>query len=133
MALNKTYRVSAKAIVIRKDKVLLLRKQNAVWDLPGGKLKKGETVERGLFRETREETGLRTAVRHFAGSYVRQRRGSADLFTIAFVCGVIGPAKRVKLSAEHVDAEWFNAREIKRLKMLEGCRRTVLKTLAELG
>ena len=47
-----------------EHKVLLLKKQHSAngsyWDLPGGRLQKGETVVETLRRETEEETGFQS-------------------------------------------------------------------------
>ena len=58
------YRVGVLAVVAREDGRLLLVDQpyTAGWALPGGDVKRGETVGEGLARELREETGLDVAV-----------------------------------------------------------------------
>ena len=54
-----------KAVIFNGDKVLILRQssrggmiKNDQWDLPGGKLKKDELLQKAIRREVREETGL---------------------------------------------------------------------------
>ena len=51
------------AVVIRADKVLLIRRGREPlkgrWSLPGGALEIGETLAEGVAREVLEETGLR--------------------------------------------------------------------------
>ena len=55
-----SYRVGALAVLRRPDGRVLLVDQPYVegWALPGGDLKRGETVAAGLARELREELGL---------------------------------------------------------------------------
>ncbi len=51
------WRPSTYAIIIEDDKILLV----PVWDgydLPGGGIELGETVEEGCTREVKEETGM---------------------------------------------------------------------------
>ena len=58
------YRVGALAVLRRPDGRVLLVDQPYVegWALPGGDLKRGETVAAGLARELREELGLELEV-----------------------------------------------------------------------
>ena len=57
--------IVAKAIIIdNKDRVLFLKRSDYLkkfageWDLPGGHLKEGETLLKGLEREVLEESGI---------------------------------------------------------------------------
>lgn len=130
MAIKKTYRVSIKGILVRRRQVLLLRKPDRSWDLPGGRLEYGETAPVCLAREMREETGLAATVGEYAGCWVRHRRGKPDVFIVAFLCHGAAAADRVTLSDEHIDAGYFAAGEVEHLVMVEGCRQTILETLA---
>ena len=50
------WRPAAYGIIIKESSILLLRQTNG-YDLPGGGIDKGETPERAVIREIREETG----------------------------------------------------------------------------
>ncbi|GAA0463875.1 MULTISPECIES: NUDIX hydrolase [Streptomyces] len=54
----------AAAVVVRNDRVLLIRCHSAqgplAWQFPAGKIGAGETPESAAVRETLEETGLRS-------------------------------------------------------------------------
>lgn len=54
--------VGVGAIIFHQDRVLLIQRGHAPlqgeWSLPGGALELGETLEEGVRREVREETGL---------------------------------------------------------------------------
>lgn len=57
------FHLGAKALIRNKEgKVLLLQRERrsgqTYWDLPGGRLQKGETLLEGLQREVEEEVGL---------------------------------------------------------------------------
>lgn len=45
-------------VVLNKDGNFLVIKRDGIWDLPKGKLEKGETIEAAALREVEEETGL---------------------------------------------------------------------------
>lgn len=46
-------------IIYRKDgEVLFVRKRNAKWNLPGGRVERDETPHEAAIREMAEETGL---------------------------------------------------------------------------
>lgn len=53
------FHLGVKALIQNAQKeLLLLRRRSLVWDLPGGRIQKGETLEEALAREVYEETGL---------------------------------------------------------------------------
>ena len=69
---DKKVRVSAKAIVIRGGRVLLMRARDAAgtyYLLPGGGVKSGETLHGAVVRECLEETGI--LVRPGEARYIR--------------------------------------------------------------
>jgi hypothetical protein len=47
-----TFPVSIKGVVLRAGRVLLLRNDRDVWELPGGRPEVGETPEQCVVRET---------------------------------------------------------------------------------
>ena len=53
---------SVEAIISKDNSLLFLRRQNSPakgqWWFPGGRIRKGETLEEALYREVKEETGL---------------------------------------------------------------------------
>lgn len=53
------YIEAAGGIVLRPDGKFLVMKRDGMWDLPKGKLEKGESVEAAALREVTEETGLK--------------------------------------------------------------------------
>ncbi len=55
--------VAVGAVVFRENKVLLVQRKNAPaagqWAIPGGRVKRGETLKAAAEREVLEETGVR--------------------------------------------------------------------------
>ena len=54
--------VSAKAVLVDADRVLLGRNDRGEWELPGGQLEPGERIADAIRREVLEETGLQVTV-----------------------------------------------------------------------
>ena len=54
--------ISIKGIVFENGKVWLRKNERKEWELPGGKLDKGEQPEQTVVRELKEELGFETQV-----------------------------------------------------------------------
>lgn len=90
--------------------ILLLRRSassrnNAgLWDLPGGKIDREESVDDAIRREVREETGLQIDTCVFVAGQVHTY-GDKSLLCIYLSASVQGAT--VQLSDEHSEYEWF--------------------------
>ena len=108
--------VSAKAVICRRDRVLLLRRPNGRWDLPGGKVRSDEQVVDGLAREVREETGLNVAALYRL-SVIRRKRGNGEnCLVISFHCSA-SDAAEIELSTEHEAFGYFGFGEVSNLRL----------------
>lgn len=67
--------------------LLIKRRDNGKWEPPGGVLELDETIEDGLRRELREETGAEIEVGPLTGVYKNMDRGIVALF---FRCRIAG-------------------------------------------
>jgi len=62
---EKVFNIGIKGVIIKDNKVLLLRANAAtgrkdIWEMPGGRIDKGETITQTLVRELKEEvTGIK--------------------------------------------------------------------------
>ena len=110
--------VAAHALIAKDGKYLLTKRslQNDYvpekYDLPGGSLKLGETLQEGLVREVKEETGLEIEILDILNIY--SNLGSYPKFlvfqTTFFAKWVSG---EVKLNpAEHDEYLWLAKEEI---------------------
>jgi 8-oxo-dGTP diphosphatase len=55
------YRTSVKALILNEEKkFLLIQEEDGLWELPGGGINFGESIEDCLKRELKEEMGIET-------------------------------------------------------------------------
>jgi 8-oxo-dGTP diphosphatase len=82
------FRIGVFGVIIEDGKVLLgLRRDSDWWNLPGGGMEPGETVDEALRREVLEETGLRVRVGRLVGVYSKPQKQEVVL---TFLCQVEG-------------------------------------------
>src|SRR5215472_3095956 len=81
-------RVAVSALLFDEHRVLLiLRRDIDWWNLPGGGMELGETVEDAVKREVREETGLEVEVEQLVGVYSKPQKQE---IVLTFRCRKIG-------------------------------------------
>lgn len=59
------FNIRVTGILVENNELLIVKQKlsdSRSWSLPGGRLERGETLEQGLIREFREETGLNTEI-----------------------------------------------------------------------
>jgi ADP-ribose pyrophosphatase YjhB (NUDIX family) len=105
------------AIIVDKDRARVLLTRRAVepfsgqWDVPGGFVQIGESIEDGLRRELREELQIEVHVEHFLGSYPDTYGEDATPVIAVFYVVAIergSPVARDDVS----DCRWFRREEI---------------------
>jgi len=82
-----TVKVGVRIILLREDRVVLVRHSYLPgWMLPGGSVKKLETLEQAAIREAREEVGATTTGPvHLLGLFSNFSEGKSDHVAL-FVC-----------------------------------------------
>lgn len=119
------FHLGIKALIRNQEGILLLKVNThalkkhageAYWDIPGGRIHRGSTIEDTLRREVEEETGIE-AVLHISPfwmglSNIRIPIGESDvgLILAVYLCD-IGVVNNIQLSEEHAEAKWFLPRE----------------------
>ena len=89
------------ALIFQRGKILLIERGKqplkGYWSLPGGALEIGETLEQGVIREVREETGLIVkpvkAIEIFE-RITRDSEGNAEYTTSLSITSAVSPADR---------------------------------------
>lgn len=118
-----------KALFRNKEGKLLLLKENSLvwdhpcepfWDIPGGRMNRGENIEKALRREVFEESGI-TEFKicdrlHFVFSKHRIPIADSDVGVIlsAYICEASEGVELV-LSDEHLESGWFSPAEASEL------------------
>jgi ADP-ribose pyrophosphatase YjhB (NUDIX family) len=95
-----------RALVIDGDQILLVRGHgHGHWHLPGGAIKRGETLQEGAAREVREETGCEVEIERLLGMYANFSEYKSDHIAI-FVAHPISQMK-VPFNIEIAEARFF--------------------------
>lgn len=104
--------VSVAGAVVRDDgRILVIRRHdNGAYEAPGGVLELDESIQVGLAREIREESGFEAEPVRLTGVYKNINLGVVALF---FRCRLIGGT--ASLSDETTEVQWITADEIDEL------------------
>jgi ADP-ribose pyrophosphatase YjhB (NUDIX family) len=118
--------VSVAAAVINNDgRVLVIRRRDrGTWQLPGGVLELGETVEAGVRREVHEETGIVIEPERLTGVYKNMNLGVVALvFRAHPVDGVPQPTdEAIAVEWWPVDQVGINMTEAFAIRILDALR-----------
>lgn len=113
--------------LIRKNtgQYLIIKRSSAIeigtWEFPGGWPEPGETIEKALEREIREETNLRVNIERFVGwgqgfGTKAEDGKTFDRFVMFFECRLI--KGKLRLSKEASDHKWATLEEVMKFKPL---------------
>lgn len=101
-------------IPFRNDKVLILKRENGLWEFPGGGVEWGEAPEDCARRELREETSLETTGLTLLGitsaTYEKEGNEKHSVYLVyKGKCDVGEP----RITEEHKEYRWLTPNELK--------------------
>ena len=108
------HRNAAGAFVMKGKKFLILQRskketsKHGLWELPGGKVEKGETPRQTAVIETKEEAGLDIKLK----TNLSPHHDNEMKKTYHAYVGVAKKGQRVKLSEEHSAHKWVTPEEV---------------------
>jgi len=106
---EKLFNVGVKALIVKDDKVLIVKNTRGYWDVPGGRIDKNESIEEALHRELREELPNIKAI--VLNKVVDARRLHKDIkpdvsLVLVFYKVEADFDGKPKLSDEHTEYKW---------------------------
>ena len=116
--------VSIKGVVLVGGKLVLLRNERAEWELPGGRLERGEEPEACLAREIAEELSLQVEVGPLLDCWRYPVLPGKEVLIVTYGCRPLAHG-RPELSHEHSAVGLFHPSEIAALPMPEPYQRAV--------
>ena len=111
----KTPLLTVDGVILEKGKVLLLKRAippfKGYWELPGGHVDYGETVESAIKREMKEELGVPVKIKKLLGVYSNPKRDPR--YHTAAVVYLLSKGKgKIKMSYESFELKFFDLKRL---------------------
>ena len=129
--MDRPYGLTVRGIIKNNANEILIVKRHPksrtdpeMWELPGGKVEKGEFFADALVREIKEETNLDVNVGDFAEAIQNDYMHKRTVQVMMYLCDVKG---EVKISDEHTDWMWADLEKIKGLEISTSLKKVLEK------
>ena len=127
----KAYGLTVRGIIKNYSGEILIVKRHPksrtdpeMWELPGGKVEKGEFFADALVREIKEETNLDVNIGDFAEAIQNDYSHKRTVQIMMYLVDVEG---EVKISDEHTDFMWASLDEIRTLDISTSLKKVLEK------
>ncbi len=128
---EKIFHIGIKALILNKEGNILLLKANpaelrgnkqAHWDIPGGRIKHGDSPEQTLKNEILEELGVEEVeIENLFDASISNLKipletgEEVGLALFTYICNKLPENAEIKLSTEHTEYKWADIAEAKKL------------------
>ena len=123
--------VAGHALIERESKYLVTRRSKLntymplKWDIPGGIVDPGETIEEAIYREVSQETGLTIQVGRIIYAYAnRDQLPVRQTFQAVYLCKYKGGEVRLD-PLEHDMYRWLDYNDIANVDMIDFLRELI--------
>ncbi|MBQ6511733.1 NUDIX domain-containing protein [Methanobrevibacter sp.] len=130
------YGLTVRGIIKNENDEILIVKRHPksrtdpeMWELPGGKVEKGEFFTDALVREIKEETNLNVKVGDFCEAIQNDYMHKRTVQIMMYLTDITG---EVKISDEHTDWMWASLERIKSLELSTSLKKVLKKRKGEL-
>lgn len=118
-------KISLRAIIVDEDRVLISRDINDadIWEIPGGRLHEGETLEEGLKREIQEELGVdaKIGAMVYSEQFHQTRDGSLHLL-LTYEVTLADPTTQFRFDPNEVaEVKWISKEALHQYKLYGNC------------
>ena len=114
----KVQELNAYLVLFNKDRLLIVKRENDLWEFPGGGVEWGEDPQKAAIRETKEETGLDAVnVRMVTITSATYEKGDDEKHSVYVVYKGETDSDEVKLSGEHKEHRWLTLTEARFMKL----------------
>lgn len=119
--------LSAGAVVLNEEgKILLIKGPQRGWEFPGGIIELGETIQEGIIREVKEETGIDIEITKFCGIYQNLNENVCANCWLGKATG-----GELQTSSESLDVGFFTLEEVMKKVTWSNFLERILKILDE--
>lgn len=127
----KGYGLTVRGVIKNNENEILIVKRHPksktdpeMWELPGGKVEKGEHFIDALIREIKEETDLDCEVGDFCEAVQNDYMHKRTVQLIMYLTDIKGD---VKISEEHTEWMWAKPSELKTLEISSSLKKVLKK------